>query len=195
MVSKEQEELNNQIYLSLGKFVVSFSHLLHALEESTIFLFGLGPDGARTILIKAALTDRTAYPISSAFFSVFFQKWGDLVTDDDLKIMKVLRKEIQDLIEKRNRIMHDAWMGQTVGGDPGPHPMSLLRVRAHGKGADYESREYVPEAVRLIAEDAKRLASVVNGIVWYTKPNQKGPEVNERFEVREERVFHREAKA
>ncbi len=118
MESKEQEELNNQIYLSLGKFVVSFSHLLHALEESTIFLFGLGPDGARTILIKAALTDRTAYPISSAFFSVFYQKWGDFVTNDDL-IMKVLRKEIQDLIEKRNRIMHDSWMGRTIGGDPG----------------------------------------------------------------------------
>ncbi len=72
--------------------------------------------------------------------------------------------------------------------------MTLSRVRAHGKGADYELIEYGPEAVRLITEDAKRLASVVNGIVWYMKPNQKGPEVNERFEIREKRIFPKQAK-
>ena len=83
MESEEQIVFNQSIYLALGRFVVCFSHLLNSLEEATVWLFGLGPDGERRILIKAALADRTASPIASAFFSVFFERWGELVTEQD----------------------------------------------------------------------------------------------------------------
>ncbi|MBD2038397.1 hypothetical protein H6F76_25935 [Leptolyngbya sp. FACHB-321] len=192
MESEEQIVFNQSLYLALGRFVVCFSHLLNSLEEATVWLFGLGPDGERTILIKAALADRTASPIASAFFSVFFERWGELVTDQDSRIIRCLRKEIEGLIKTRNRIMHDAWMSKTIGGNPGPHSMSLVRVRAHGSGAEYDSVDYGPEDVTNIANDAGRLASVVNAIAWYMKPGQNGPEVAERFEICENKVYIKE---
>lgn len=192
MTTEEQIALNQSTYLALGRFVVCFSYLLNSLEESTIWLFGLGPDGKRTILFKAALADRTANPISSAFFSVFFERWGELVTDEDSRIIKFLRKEIESLIKTRNRIMHDSWMSKTVGGNPGPHPMCLMRVRAHGNGAEYEAIDYSPEEITNIASDAERLADIVNGIVFYMKPGQIGPEVADRFEIRNNKVYIKE---
>ncbi len=89
--------------------------------------------------------------------------------------------------------MHDAWMSKSVGGDPGPHPMSLIRVKTHGKGANYEAKDYGPEEIGSVQEDARRLAKVVNGIVWYVRPGQSGPEISERFEVREKKVYFKES--
>ncbi len=172
---------------------MSFSHMLHSLEESTIHLFGLGPDGTKTILIKAALADRTASPICAAFFSVLFQRWGNLITDDDTRVLKCLKKEIQGLIEQRNRIMHDPWMSKTICGESGPHPMSLVRLRSHAKGASYTAIDYGPQEVRSVADDAGRLAGVINAIVWYSKADQTGPEISRRFEVREDKVYIKHA--
>jgi hypothetical protein len=193
MVTEEQTALNQKTYLALGRFVVCFSHLLNSLEESTIWLFGIALDGKRRILVKAALSGRTASPIVSSFFTVFFEKWGNLITEQDLTIIKCLRKEIEDLIQIRNRIMHDAWMGKSVGGDPGPHPMGTFRVRTHGKGATYDIIEFEPEKVTSIADDAERLAKIITGIVFYHKPGDEGPAVADRFEIREKRVYKKEA--
>ncbi|WP_221063479.1 hypothetical protein [Methylomagnum ishizawai] len=192
MLSEQQAELNQKIYTGLGKFVVCFSYLLNSLEESTIFLFGIGPDGKRMMLIKAALADRTASPISSAFFSVFFEHWKGKATNEDSKIIKCLRKEIDALIQTRNRIMHDAWMSKIVGGNPGPHSMSLVRIRAHGGGVEYDSVDYGLDEILSVADDAERLGNIINHIVFYMRPGQIGPEVAERFEIRENKVYSKD---
>ncbi|ERS07369.1 hypothetical protein Q668_05405 [Alcanivorax sp. PN-3] len=114
---------------------------------------------------------------------------GEITEADDL-ILKALRKEIQELIEQRNRIMHDAWMN-TIGGGMDSHPMSTMRVRVHGKGAEYERVEFAPEKLSNLADTAKRLSKVVNGIVWYWRPNMHGPEVADRFEVVDGKVIDR----
>jgi hypothetical protein len=183
MVTDAKAKLNDDTYRALGRYVVEFSGLLHALETSTVYLFGLGPDGGRTMLIEAALAGRTADPIVSAFFSVFFKRWEGQLTPEDTKIMKCLRREIGDMVTERNRLMHDAWMGKTVGGDPGPHAMSRIRVRAHGTGVEFENIDYPPEKLELLAADLGRLAGVVNGSVWYRRPGQTGPELHPRIQI------------
>lgn len=83
MAKDAQEDLNEKIYRNLGLFVVAFSGTLHALESSTVHLIKTGGDGGpeplpgsvRSVLIEAAIADRTASPIIASFFSVFFTRW------------------------------------------------------------------------------------------------------------------------
>lgn len=176
-----QAELDRTTYTALGHFVVAFSAVLGSLESSTIRL--LGAKGRAQLLVEAALADRTAYPIMSSFFSVFHAYWGDKITTGDKAVLRQLRRELTSLIEIRNRLMHDAWMSTTVGGDEGPHPLSRMRVRAHGAGVDYETEPYPPQDLEQLATDATRLSSCVNGAVWYFRPGQVGPELEQRYAV------------
>lgn len=178
-----QAELNRTTYTALGHFVVAFSAVLGALESSTIRL--LGANGRARLLIEAALADRTAYPIMSSFFSVFHAYWGDQITAGDKVVLRQLRRELTSLIEIRNRLMHDAWMSTTVGGEEGPHPLSRMRVRAHGTGVDYEIEPHPPKDLEQLAADATRLSSCVNGAVWYCRPGQVGPELEQRYAIAE----------
>ena len=191
MATIEQELVNQETYLALGQFVVSFSHLLHSLEVSTVQLLDLGLDHKKSLLVKAALADRTASPITSSFFSVFFEKWGELITEDDARIMKALRTEIQSLVEQRNRFMHDAWMN-TTGGGKDSHPMSTMRVRAHGKGAEYVCLEMTPQNIKNLIDCTKRVTSVIYGSVWYSRPGMIGPEISDRFQIIDSKVFPKE---
>jgi hypothetical protein len=177
MKTEKQSQLDEETFKEIGRFVVKFSGLLQALEESTIRLFGFGPDGRRYVLIKASLTDRTANPIASSFFSVYFERWGDDLSDGDKKLLKHLRKEIEALIKERNRLMHDVWLGKTVGGESGPHELARHRLRAHGSGAEFETVDYSPQRLNELATTASRLSSVVYSTSWYSNPNQKQPEL------------------
>lgn len=183
MPSDSQLQLDNDTYRALGRFVVAFSRLLYSLETSTIHLFGLGPDGERITLIEAALAGRTASPIVSAFFSVFFKRWESHLPEEDMQVLKSLRKELDAIVQERNRIMHDAWMSTTVGGDPGPHPLTRIRTRTHGRGIEFESVSYDPGTLDDLAEDADRLSRIVNASVWYRRPRQVGPELHPRLQI------------
>ena len=176
-----QTELNENTYRCLGRFVVAFSGVLHALETSTVQL--LGPSGQSRMLIEAALADRTASPIMSSFFSVFYAYWDAQITVGDKKVLQCLRRELSELIQTRNRLMHDAWMSTTVGGSKGPHPLARLRVRAHGTGVSYEVSASDPASLEQLAAAAQRLSECINGAVWYSRPGQIGPELEQRFEV------------
>jgi hypothetical protein len=183
VTTEAQQTLNDNTFKALGHFVVEFSGLLNALEYATLLLIGPGVSAVGNLLLKAALADRTAFPIMSSFFSVFFQRWTGQLTDDDTKIMKCLRKEITHLIEKRNRLMHDVWMYKAVGGDPGPHDMVRHRIRAHGGGVEFETESLGPPDLEALASDAKRLTEVVAGAVWYLRPGQIGPELGPRMAI------------
>lgn len=193
MAKDAQEELNEKIYRNLGLFVVAFSGTLHALESSTVHLIKTGGDGGpepfpgsvRSVLIEAAIADRTASPIIASFFSVFFTRWKNHLTKDDVAILKNLRKELNGLVEKRNRLMHDAWLTSTVGGDPSPQPMSLSRIRAHGTGVEYCHEKYGPEEIERLAADASRLSRVIWATTWYWRDNQAGPELHPRIITRD----------
>ncbi len=181
MNNEEQQMVNESTYRALGLFVIRFAGLLHSLETSTIQLFGVDADYNRNLLFGAALADRTAAPIVSAYISVFMQKWEGQMTAEDCKIIKCLRRELDDVVQKRNRLMHDAWM-YTTGSQPS-YPLSLHRVRAHGKGAEYESVDYPPTKLDELSNGLERLASVVNAVVWYRRPGQVGPELHLRLRV------------
>ena len=193
-MNEAQSKHDEETYKELGRFVVAFSHLLHSLESSTIFLFELGPY-QHAIRIQAALADRTAAPIAASFFSVFFKRWEGALSKDEESIMACVRKEIDEIIKERNRLMHDVWLSKSVGGDPGPHDLSRLRVRAHGKGVEYESKDYSPASIREMVAKVERLVSVVNASTWYRREGQLGPELTNRLRIVNGRVVREPTKA
>ena len=184
---ESQNHLNDATYTALGHIVVNFSLLLHTLEHSTAQYIA-GRDGGKYLLLGAAWGDRTASPIVSAFFSVFYQYWENSVSDNDGKVMKALRSEIDAVVEKRNRLMHEYWGDPSVGGEEGPHEMSRLRVRAHGKGVEYVSIDESPEGLNAFASDINGLVTIIHRIVFYFHPNQAGPEVHSRFLIENGKV-------
>lgn len=188
MHSEDQRQLDEETCRAIGRFVVSFSGLLFSLETSTVQMLHPEPDFTRRLRIEAALADRTASPIVSAYFSVFYHFWGEALTESDARIMKCLRRELDEVVQTRNRMMHDAWLSVSVGGDPGPHNMTLHRVRAHGRGVEYESRAFSPSDIHNLSLTVDRLASVVNAAVWYFRPGQQGPELERRLSIVNDRV-------
>jgi hypothetical protein len=180
-LTPEQAAIYDSTCLALGRFVMRFSGLTRSLENATAHLMG----GTGNPLVAAVLADRTAQPILKAYVSVLVKKWEGSLTNGDIRLVGRIQKEITTLIEARNRLMHDAWMGQTIGGDPGPHPMVRIRVRLHGKGLEHESTRCTPEYLHGLADDATRLAVVVNASAFYLRPGQVGPEFERRLEVGE----------
>ena len=124
-------------------------------------------------------------------FSVFFKHWGNEISDEDSRILRAIRSELEAVVKERNRIMHDAWMGKTVGGESGPHALSRLRTRAHGRGIDFESVDMPPDVLNEFGSNIERLAKLIFAIVFYARPGQIGPEVHQRFEIVDGKVLEK----
>lgn len=184
----DQSELDSNTYKALGRYVVAFSGLLNALESSTVHL--VTRDSREMKLLDAALGDRTASPIVAAYFAVFYTCWEGQMYEKDFSVMKCLRRELEDVVKERNRLMHDAWLSSAAGAYSGTIPMTQYRKRAHGTGVDYESVFYPPEKLELLSDDLNRLSSIVNATAWYGRRGQSGPELSKRFQVVDNRVFH-----
>lgn len=162
-------ELNERTFTAIGRFVVSFSGVIQALEQSTIFLMNPPAPGSRPIrnLLEAALAGRTAEPATKTFFSVFYEAWGVAITDEDKKILKALRKEINDITEIRNRLLHDIWLNGYTGNDKIPSSMGRHRVRVHGEGVEHERIKIQPEDIEELAEKAKKISQYIWRICWF----------------------------
>jgi hypothetical protein len=176
-----QTQYYEDTYRALGLFVIRFSELLDSLQEATVECM---TDGVmQRMLGYAALADRTAEPIQRSFFAVYFERWSGALTKDDEAILAQMRKEIRDLIEIRNRLMHDAWMRYAKVGAQGPKPRPLwrLRYKAHGSGLDIEDSAHTPDELVELGERARRLAQLVIS-TSFSVP-EGGPALNQRMEV------------
>lgn len=162
--------------------MVEFSRLLHSLETSTSHLICPQPNGTM-ILIRAALADRTASPIISSFFSVFYKKWEGFITEKDKKILKTLRKELDEIVTTRNRLMHDVWLYNFGQDSSELDGLSLQRLRAHGEGANFLTEKYSSTRIDELTSNANRLSNIINSIVWYHPPEPNVLDLYLRFKI------------
>lgn len=99
----------SKIYQALGKFVVEFSHL-HSMMQLMILQIitniGSKEEHNRAWVL---ISDITTYPVVVRLFSLLMHDHGDFWESEDIKVINRTRIEITDLIEKRNRILHDIW--------------------------------------------------------------------------------------
>lgn len=187
-MNEKSIDLNNDIYKALGHFVVEFSRLLHSLETSTSHLICPQPNGTM-ILIRTALADRTASPIITSFFSVFFKRWEGFIVEKDEKILKTLRKELDEIVKIRNRLMHDVWFCNFGQDSSDLDGLYLQRLRAHGKGANFQTNHYSTSKINELTSDANRLSHIINNIVWYHPPEPNILELYLRFKIIDNKVI------
>lgn len=107
---KTKDELyknqTNELYASLGKFVVKFEQVCHTMRTAIIFI--LDDSGLKNQqLSNIMLSDHTAEPLRSILHSLI----GETVqlNENEKKIIKNIFARIQQLTRSRNDIVHSMW--------------------------------------------------------------------------------------
>jgi len=184
----DQTQLNEATYLSLGRFVVTFSGLIHALITSKIHLAFTFPYGAAYEPESVRLNSLTAGPLVFEFIAAFKNKWDELISAEDLAIIECLNEELLALISERNRMMHDIWLSKTIGGHPGPHSFVRAGYNKTAAGSQYHNLDIYPDDIEPYTQTAKRLMNVVNCIAFYHRPGQTTPELSGRISLQNDTV-------
>lgn len=113
-MSAQNTSSNRQLCLALGDFILAFSQLCGILEYVALYL--ICRSGPQTLYDRtsASISELTAKPLSNIVFSLIVQAGPERWSADDLAIIKTYRKELDALIEERNRIVHDVWASASV---------------------------------------------------------------------------------
>ncbi|MDQ3102156.1 MAG: hypothetical protein M3R08_12265, partial [Bacteroidota bacterium] len=122
-------------------------------------------------------------PVASKFFSVFMERWNNVLASDDKKFIAALRKSVTAVIEKRNRYMHDAWlMGSTSAGTI-ENEFALVRVRNHSGGVEFTSKSISIDQLRRDSSEIETLRKIVLAMTFYENPDVPGPNISARFRL------------
>ena len=107
---KKKDELyknqTNELYASIGKFVVKFEQVCHTMR--TLIIFILDGSGLKNQqLTNILLADHTAEPLRGILLSLI----GETVSlnENEKEIVKNIFARIQQLIGIRNDIVHSMW--------------------------------------------------------------------------------------
>ena len=114
MMSDQTTSSNTELSLALGDFVLAFSQLCGSLEHVALYL--ICRSGSQDLYERTAtsISELTARPLSNIVFSLIAKAEPDRWSSDDLVIITKYRKELDALIEERNRIVHDVWASASV---------------------------------------------------------------------------------
>ena len=140
------------------------SQLVSILEYLTASLIAVGGDEDSARRARIAVSGLTAQPLSNAFFSVVAEFETSDWSENDREIIKKCRKEIDLLISRRNRSLHDVWhLGHP--NFPRPSLVSWNRTRTLGtpnKGYDVQHEEVSIESLNVLTKDSQNLLSIVS---------------------------------
>jgi len=165
LVPTEEGFLDN-IYRAIGKFVVEFSQLQHMMEYMTVVALSQDGDRESSDRAWAVVSGRTAQPVVDGFFSLCVQIYKNEWTEEDFALLKAARKEIQNLIEERNRLAHDVW---SLGHPnyPVPEGFDALRFKygtSASKGALRSARPVTVSELDAMSNKLRRLNSFVRQV-------------------------------
>lgn len=100
------ENQTNELYASLGKFVVKFEQVCHTMQTAIIFI--LDDSGLKNQQIaNILLADHTAEPLRSILLSLIGETVS--INKKEKEIIKNIFARIQQLIGSRNDIAHSMW--------------------------------------------------------------------------------------
>jgi hypothetical protein len=162
----------DHIYRAIGRFMVEFSQLQHMIEYMTVISVTQDEDKESWARAWAVLSGRTAQPVVNAFFSLCVEIKQDEWSSDDFALLKSVRKEIQHIIEERNRIAHDVW---SLGHPnyPVPEGSDALRFKYSVSTRQGALRAATPITVAELDElsdDANRLRVIISYIGLLLRP-------------------------
>ncbi len=103
---KRRQEDVDDLYRSIGEFVVKFEHVCFAVQTGILFLLdqaGLHNQNISQVLLAGV----TADPLRTLFESLVAET--QTLNDIELKMVKNALKRFQKLTEERNDIVHSTW--------------------------------------------------------------------------------------
>lgn len=107
----QQEQ--DEAFGAIGRYVAEFSFLVLTMRDSIISAIA-GSDSERIELAALALGSQTAQQVADAFFAICRSKYA--LDEEEQKIEKCLRLQVDEEIRQRNRMAHGDWF-VTI-----PHP-------------------------------------------------------------------------
>ena len=109
MTNSSADLKSQELPLALGNFVMAFSRLCGILEYTAqLLMCRSGPEDLFE-RVATPISGLTAQPLANIVFSLIAQARLGRWTNEDLSLLKECRKELNNLIEERNRIAHDVW--------------------------------------------------------------------------------------
>lgn len=100
------KEQKTALYSAFGRFAVNFELVCFALRQGIFWMLNSG--GLRKErLADILLTDLTAKPLQNIYRSMASEIQE--LSNNDRRVIKNIFKRIDDLIEKRNDIIHATW--------------------------------------------------------------------------------------
>lgn len=154
-------------YVALGKFFAEFSQFQHQVEVSTAFVLA----GGRSInLAFTVLVGREATAAVDGYFRLCAEIGSEHWSDDDRHVMRVLRRDVQSLIEARNRFAHDiwqiGWQSRTGDDEPVALPPEIQRIEATKTGVTWTTRPVTTSEMTDRTEQADRLRRILGSLMY-----------------------------
>lgn len=147
-------------YRALGKYVFRFSRLVFMLRSRLSQVIAAG-DPARSLLGDYLLGEVTAQPIANSFFGIMMTETG--LDEDEQKVARRLRDQVNDTITLRNAVAHgDWWIGWGFAGATTPDPPTLDRYRPSRKAGLKEVRELSVADLDAMSEKMAALQNLVD---------------------------------
>ena len=161
MTSAPTQVTDEQLFLVVGEFFVTFSHLMSITECVTAALISKGGEEEAFKRARIALSHLTAKPLSNAFFSVLKEFETQNWTATDHAILKRARTEMDSLIEQRNRFAHDTWhLGHPNLARPSAdswHTTRTIGTPSAGLRVDFAVQSV--ESIRSLIRQTKRVGA------------------------------------
>ena len=143
-----------EFMLELGRFAIEFERVCEAMRHTTIIIFhseGLKHQGLSQVVIGGKASAELQVLVG-ALFSELRARFDD----DDRKAVRLVLKDIKELTESRNEVLHTAWQ---FGQGTREFEMRAVAIRpttAQNKGAVPEPHGLTPSYLRELSQFAKK---------------------------------------
>jgi hypothetical protein len=167
MDEKERQEKHQQqtqeLYAAIGRFAVKFEHVCHAMSDTV--LWALQSDGLQTQrLANAVLSDLTAEPLRKIFGAVLAVVGDNEVQDEKRIVVKVL-KQVQDLTQIRNDVIHRTWfVGWASAEQEDFSSVTGIKFKNTNKGPEFKDLSYTVKDFDDLSTQADELTEIIRAI-------------------------------
>ncbi len=150
-IHREQAE---EFIMELGKFVLAFERVCDTMRYVIMFMLrsqGLHNQGME----QAIIGDKASYDLQ-LLLGVIYCELPDQ-DDDDKKAVRDLLKDIKEISEERNILLHCSWNLGTEAADKELYAATVRFRAKQNKGAEAEVRGVSAAYVRYLSNQLKKI--------------------------------------
>jgi hypothetical protein len=143
----------DELYRAIGEFIVVFSTVV--MEMRRFLQQTITPKGTREYRLMNAVFDQmNAIAIKKAFFSTCSQLRQ--LNSEDVKVRKVLDKNISGLMTERNQIAHADWHVRDYLRKPRSGALAV-KIKVTNETLDIVTLDLSVERLKKLSEEASRI--------------------------------------